>query len=185
MAANHQWPSTCTDTQLSIVADALACRCFSAGVCRCPGGCQSGPAVQLTQYRGDGVEASPVQDSALPADVRRADLDDAVQLGLTGPALPVPAACPDIHVAIVIPAVLVMVLAGEHESKQVPPAAADQEHGPVLTLGMVLFVGNPGPHDFARFRLAVGGGGVLDIRGALEVARVFSAEAAGSGLRLL
>ena len=48
-----------------------------------------------------------------------------------------------------------MFLAGEHQAEQHGPVTPDNQHRPVLTLGRIVFVDHPRPHDLPGIRLAV------------------------------
>src|SRR5213080_320496 len=104
MATNHLWPSTCTDTQLSIVAEAPRRRLR--------------PAVPFAQCRGDGAERAGVEDGTFTPHVLRFNLQDTVQLGFAGTTFPVPGARSDVHVVVRPAGVAVVVPAGQHQTQQ-------------------------------------------------------------------
>ena len=132
------------------------------------------PAQDAAGLGGDRVEAPAVQGGALPADVVRVDPQHPVQPHLAGPALPVPAAGPDVDPVPALPGLVggvpVVVLAGQHEPEQVRPGPAHDEHRAVLAPAVALLVGDPRPDDLARVGPAVVAGGVGDLAAAGEVA---------------
>src|SRR5690606_28690243 len=95
------------------------------------------------------VETLAHQHGADPADGGGVQPQDPVDPGLAGATLPVP--CPRSHVDPVAPppglvlGVLVVVLAAHLQGEDQASVAADDEHRPVLALGVVLLVGHPGP----------------------------------------
>ena len=156
MAANHQWPSTCTDTQLSIVADSPAAVAIHAA--------GSAPAVAAPAgRRRRRSKRPPVEDGSFAADVPGVDLQDPVQLCFAGAPLPVPGPGADVHVVVRPRA---RRRRGPCWSASGPAGSGrgpDQQHRTVLAPRVVLFVRHPGPDDFARFRGGRRGGRVADL----------------------
>ncbi len=134
---------------------------------------------------GDVAELPPREHRALAPHRRGVDPDHPVDPHLAGPALAVPVPGPDVDppTAVVVRGTPVVVLARELQPEQPPPVAADEQHRPVLALGVVLLVGHPGPHDLAGVRAPVGVRVVGRHQGAGEVARVAGGHRRGGGRR--
>src|SRR5512140_1644516 len=128
MATNHMWPSTCTDTQLSIIAETPAGWRFRG---------RSAPAVAGLQGGGDDAEASGVEDGTLATDILRVDLEDAGHFRFARAPLPVPGPGADVNVVVCPARVAVVVLAGQHEAEQIAAAVAHQQHRAVLAARVV------------------------------------------------
>src|SRR4051812_43842395 len=113
-----------------------------------------------------GVEGRAGERSALAADVRGIDPEEAVQPDLARPAAAVPGTDADVHPlpagAALLGGIGVVVARGELEGQERLALLADHEHGTVLALRRVLLVGHPGPHDLARIGEPVAARGVAE-----------------------
>ena len=117
------------------------------------------------------VELRLSQNGAFPPDRIGIQPNDAPYVDLAGPALPIPGAGSDVDI-LACPRAVVVVLGRQHEAQQPLTVPAHQKYGSVLTLRMVLFIGNPAPHNLTRVRVAIGLGGVADLNWTAEVAGV-------------
>ena len=177
MAANHQWPSTCTDTQLSIIAETLnawplvhgapaSARISSSRAAR------GGPSATRSNRLRSRMAPSRRMSAGLIWRI-------AVEFRFAGAPLPVPAArcrCPRSRRRRGGP--------GRGPCWSASAPAGTGRGCPTSSTGRSLpwewssSYGHPGPHHFTRVREAVGGGGVPDARDAQEVAGILSAVSA-------
>ena len=122
----------------------------------------------MAQGGYDAVEDLTLHRGPLTAHRGRLHQEQAVQAHLTGAALTVPVAgadvVPEAAPARLLGGVAVMVLARHLRHDQTGLMASQDQDGPVLALGGILLEGNPGPHHLAGVGLAIGVGGVGEVR---------------------
>lgn len=175
MAANHQWPSTCTDTQLKIIAGQRRRWPFPGSVnLQC-----LRPAMQPPQPRRNILETGGVEHCPFPPDILFPQLQDTVDPGLAGSVLPVPSACTEVHIISRGRRCRNTVPTRKHQSQEILPAAPHQEDRPVFSARVVLLIGDPRPHHFTRVRVAVRLRGIPNGSAAPEITGIINSGGAG------